>query len=96
MYQIAEANEYLVITGAGIEDVRIVKKAWIWPLQKCARISVVPQDFPMDLHAMTMEKLQFALPAVFTVSSSNALSRCRVSSRWTGDQLCDLLFLILV
>lgn len=70
MYQVAEANEYLVITGAGIEDVRIVKKAWVWPFQKYARISVVPQDFPMDLHAMTMEKLQFALPAVFTVSTS--------------------------
>lgn len=78
VYRIAEANEYLVITGAGIEDVRIVKKAWVWPLQRCARISVLPQDFSMDLHAMTMEKLQFALPAVFTIGPQNEMEALKV------------------
>lgn len=67
IFQIAEANEYLVLTGAGIKDVRIVKKALVWPWQKCARISIAPCDFSINLDAMTIEKLQFALPAVFTI-----------------------------
>jgi hypothetical protein len=32
-YYIADANEYLVITGAGIEDIRIAKKAFVMPWQ---------------------------------------------------------------
>lgn len=61
---------------------RIVKKAWIFPGQKvCASksdwlklisikygvISISPFDFEITLQAMTIEKLQFALPAVFTI-----------------------------
>lgn len=30
----ADANSYLVITGWGVADVRIVKKAWVFPGQK--------------------------------------------------------------
>ncbi|KIV95575.1 hypothetical protein PV10_03211 [Exophiala mesophila] len=70
-YHISEANEYLVVTGAGVEDVRIVKKAFVYPWQKVARISVSPFDFSLNLQAMTIEKLQFALPAVFTIGPDN-------------------------
>lgn len=67
IYRVAETNEILVITGAGIKDVRIVKKAFVFSFQKCAKISIAPFDFSINLHAMTIEKLQFALPAVFTI-----------------------------
>lgn len=70
-YHISEASEYLVITGAGVEDVRIVKKAFVYPWQRMARISVSPFDFSLNLQAMTIEKLQFALPAVFTIGPEN-------------------------
>lgn len=33
-YAIAHANEYLVLTGAGIEDLRICKKAIVMPWQR--------------------------------------------------------------
>ena len=71
-YQISEPSEYLVITGAGVEDVRVVKKAFVYPWQRCTRISVTPMDFSLNLQAMSMEKLQFALPAVFTIGPDNA------------------------
>lgn len=70
-YNISEANEYLVVTGAGIEDIRIVKKAFVYPWQKCSRISVSPFDLSLNLQAMTIEKLKFALPAVFTLGAAN-------------------------
>ncbi|OKL61000.1 hypothetical protein UA08_03672 [Talaromyces atroroseus] len=99
-YHIATANEYLVITGAGIDDLRICKKAFVYPWQKVciafphvyvctiaaeayangdgllmqiSRISVTPFDFSLNLQAMTMEKLQFALPAVFTIGPDNEI-----------------------
>lgn len=33
-YCIAEPSEYLVLTGAGIADIEICKKAWVWPWQR--------------------------------------------------------------
>ncbi|KAH0542045.1 hypothetical protein FGG08_003510 [Glutinoglossum americanum] len=66
-YHISEPNSYLAITGGGIETVRIVKKAFVMPWQKVAKISISPFDFSLSLQAMTIEKLQFSLPAVFTI-----------------------------
>ncbi|TVY82238.1 Flotillin-like protein [Lachnellula suecica] len=66
-YVPAKADEYLAITGAGIENIKICKSAWVWPFQRCQRFSIQPQDYPMNLQAMTREKLQFLLPVVFTV-----------------------------
>ncbi|KAF3492294.1 flotillin domain-containing protein [Arthroderma uncinatum] len=73
-YNVSEPNEYLVITGAGIEDVLIKKTAFLMPWQKCTRISISPFDFSLSLQAMTVEKLQFALPAVFTIGPDNNLA----------------------
>ncbi|KAK5058899.1 hypothetical protein LTR84_011163 [Exophiala bonariae] len=70
-YHISDASEYLVVTGGGVDDVRIVKKAFVYPWQRVARISVSPFDFSLNLQAMTIEKLQFALPAVFTIGPLN-------------------------
>ncbi|KAF2417520.1 flotillin domain-containing protein [Tothia fuscella] len=67
MYQVADANEYLAITGLNIDTVVIKKKAYIFPFQKCSKFSVTPFDFSLALQAMTLEKLKFSLPAVFTI-----------------------------
>lgn len=51
-YYIASANEYLVITGAGIDDLRICKKALVYPWQKvctAAYISEPTTDDYLDL-----------------------------------------------
>lgn len=66
-YRISGPDEYLAITGMGVRTVKITKASWVWPLQRCTRFSVQPHDYAMDLRAMTREKLQFALPVVFTV-----------------------------
>ncbi|KAL4918143.1 hypothetical protein BDW62DRAFT_181911 [Aspergillus aurantiobrunneus] len=76
-YAIAEPSEYLVLTGAGIEGIEICKKSWVMPWQRCARISVMPFDFSLSLQAMTIEKLQFSLPAVFTIGPEDELLSLR-------------------
>ncbi|KAF2012388.1 flotillin domain-containing protein [Aaosphaeria arxii CBS 175.79] len=66
-YHVAEPNSYLVITGVGIDKVLIKKKAFLFPFQKVSKISITPFDFSMNIQAMTIEKLKFSLPAVFTI-----------------------------
>ena len=61
----------MVVTGYGIPNVKIVKKAVVWPMQKASTISISPFDFSITLQAMTIEKLQFSLPAVFTIGPEN-------------------------
>ncbi|EWC46561.1 hypothetical protein DRE_04284 [Drechslerella stenobrocha 248] len=72
-YHISDPNQYLALTGAGIEGVKIAKKAFVLPFQKVTRISITPFDFSLQLQAMTIEKLSFALPAVFTIGPSDDL-----------------------
>ncbi|XP_024369626.1 flotillin-like protein 3 [Physcomitrium patens] len=66
-FHTAAANEYLVVTGAGIKDVKLKKKGWIYPGQKFSRFDISPANYKFDVHAMSSEKLPFILPAVFTI-----------------------------
>lgn len=43
-YQAAKPDEYLAITGAYIKDVKISKKAMIWPYQKVSLLSMLYYD----------------------------------------------------
>ncbi|KAJ4846806.1 hypothetical protein Tsubulata_048684 [Turnera subulata] len=66
-WEVAGPSEYLAITGANIKDIRLAKKAWVWPLQKCSRFDVSPVNYSFNVQAMSAEKLPFVLPAVFTI-----------------------------
>ncbi|AES60811.1 SPFH/band 7/PHB domain membrane-associated family protein [Medicago truncatula] len=67
MYRVAKASEYLVITGAGIEDIKLAKKSWIFPGQSCTVFDLSPVNYTFEVQAMSAEKLPFVLPAVFTI-----------------------------
>ncbi|PWA67444.1 SPFH/band 7/PHB domain membrane-associated family protein [Artemisia annua] len=66
-YRVATANEYLVITGAWISDIKIAKKAWILPGQSSEKFDISPVNYTFEVQAMSAEKLPFILPAVFTI-----------------------------
>ncbi|KAI3792100.1 hypothetical protein L2E82_05970 [Cichorium intybus] len=67
MYRVASASEYLVITGCGIDDIKITKKAWVLPGQSYTKFDISPVNYTFDVQAMSAEKLSFILPAVFTI-----------------------------
>ncbi|KAJ8565550.1 hypothetical protein K7X08_008126 [Anisodus acutangulus] len=67
LYRVTRASEFLVITGIGINELKITKKALVWPLQKCRVIDVTPVNYTFEVNAMSAEKLPFLLPAVFTI-----------------------------
>ncbi|GLT85284.1 hypothetical protein SLE2022_034770 [Rubroshorea leprosula] len=67
MYKVANASEYLVITGVGISDIKLAKKAWVLPGQSCTVFDISPVNYTFEVQAMSAEKLPFILPAVFTI-----------------------------
>ncbi|KAJ1413153.1 Band 7 domain [Sesbania bispinosa] len=67
MYRVANASEYLVITGVGIKDIKLAKKAWVLPGQSYTVFDVSPVNYTFEVQAMSAEKLPFVLPAVFTI-----------------------------
>ncbi|KAI3522703.1 hypothetical protein L1887_00698 [Cichorium endivia] len=67
MYRVASASEYLVITGFGIDDIKIAKKAWVLPGQSYSVFDISPVNYTFEVQAMSAEKLPFILPAVFTI-----------------------------
>ena len=66
-YYVSAPTAYLAITGFGIPKVSVKKKAMVFPLQRVIKFSITPLDFSLSLQAMTIEKLNFSLPAVFTI-----------------------------
>uniref|UniRef100_A0ACD5TJN8 Uncharacterized protein n=1 Tax=Avena sativa TaxID=4498 RepID=A0ACD5TJN8_AVESA len=67
VYRIASPTEYLAITGYNINDVKLAKKAWIAPSQRCACFDISLVNYTFEVQAMNAEKLPFVLPAVFTI-----------------------------
>ncbi|OMO65650.1 Band 7 protein [Corchorus capsularis] len=67
MYRVAEASQYLALTGVGINDIKLAKKAWVLPGQSCTVLDVTPVNYSFQIQAMSSEKLPFLLPAVFTI-----------------------------
>ena len=78
-------SEYLAITGWGIPDIKLAKKEWIFPGQKCTKFDVSPVNYTFEVQAMSAEKLPFILPAVFTIGP--------VSLTWTASSSSQSSFL---
>lgn len=66
-YRIAKPSEYLVLTGQGVDDIRLAKKGWVQPGQAFRKFDISPMNYSFDVQAMSIEKLPFTLPAVFTI-----------------------------
>ncbi|PUZ58013.1 hypothetical protein GQ55_5G476300 [Panicum hallii var. hallii] len=62
--EVADASEYLAITGRGLDDVKLAKKA---SEQGKKFDTTPPVNYEFEVHATTSEKLSLVLPVVFTV-----------------------------
>ncbi|KAI9097938.1 hypothetical protein K1719_025709 [Acacia pycnantha] len=76
MYRVANASQYLAITGYGIKDIKIAKKSWVFPGQSCTILDVSPVNYTFNVQAMSAEKLPFILPAVFTIGPKADEKEC--------------------
>ncbi|KAJ1534626.1 hypothetical protein HK405_016025, partial [Cladochytrium tenue] len=83
---VAKPNEYLVVTGAGISGIFLCKKAFVKPFQRVSRFSVAPINYTLSLQAMSKEKLEFALPAVFTIGPKDEAEALTKYASLLADQ----------
>nr|XP_020151340.2 flotillin-like protein 2 [Aegilops tauschii subsp. strangulata] len=66
-FHVADASEYLAITGWGIDGVKLAKKAWVFVGQQCKKFNISPVNYEFEVHAMSAEKLPFILSAVCAI-----------------------------
>lgn len=71
-YKVAKSNEYLVRTGLLIEGISVDKKAFHLPFQTLHTLELAPRSYSFTIHAMSREKMEFILPAVFTVGPKDS------------------------
>ena len=86
-YHISQPNEFLCKTGVGIDDVLVVKKCFQLPGQSVVRFSISPHSYSLEIQAMSLEKLEFRLPAVFTVGAKDSPEAlCKYARLLTTNQ----------
>lgn len=66
-YKTSQSNEWLVKTGLLIEDIAIGKKFFQLPFQNIQRIVVTPQNYYVNINAMSKEKMEFKSPFMITL-----------------------------
>ncbi|KAK1261422.1 Flotillin-like protein 3 [Acorus gramineus] len=71
VYRVAKPSEYLAVTGWGIEEIQITKKAWIFFGQSYTVLDLTPVIHTFEVQAMSAEKLPFILPVIFTIGPHN-------------------------
>lgn len=70
-FKIAGPSQYIVKTGFGIPDIHISKKTVQWPLQTYSMLSLEPKTFPVEVAAMSRQRIPFILPSVWTVGAKD-------------------------
>ncbi|CAD6212923.1 unnamed protein product [Miscanthus lutarioriparius] len=48
-FRVADASEYLAITGWGIDDVKLAKKAWVFVGQQCKKFDITPVNYEFEI-----------------------------------------------
>lgn len=65
-HYVARPQEYLAITGLGIQDVELSKESYIlWPFQKCTRIYVSPINYNFQIEDKCADNQPFILKLSF-------------------------------
>ncbi len=66
-YYAADPNYFIILSGIGIIDLKVIKSGLKLPLQNATKVCVTPMNYEFKLHAFSVEKLAFILPCVFTI-----------------------------
>jgi len=85
-YKVAGPSEYIVRTGLGIKDLSIQKKALQLPFQTAKMISIAPTTFPIEVDAMSAQRIPFGMPSVWTIGPRNDHASLENYARLLSDK----------
>eukprot|EP00842_Homolaphlyctis_polyrhiza_P005793 jgi/Hompol1/6214/HPOL_002213-RA len=88
-YAVARPNEYLVVTGMFIKDIKVMKKGYVFPFQSVKRFLIQPIHYHLNLNAMSIEKLEFNLPVVFTIGPHDEPQALYAYAKFLADSNND-------
>jgi flotillin len=66
-FRVAGPSEFLAITGTGIKEIKIAKKAWVFAGQVCICFDISPESYRFQVQAISSDNVTFMLPAVLTI-----------------------------
>jgi flotillin len=69
--KISGPSQYVVRTGLGIRDISVTKNNIQWPFQKAHMMSIEPVTFPIEVDAMSIQRIPFRMPSVWTIGPKN-------------------------
>ncbi len=81
-YRVAQSNQYLVRTGIFIEGISIDKKVFHLPFQTLETLDLAPKSYSFTVNAMSQEKMEFILPAVFTVGPKDSEEHLKAYAKY--------------
>jgi flotillin len=67
IYKICSPSQYIVITGLGINKIKLVKKQWILPGQQYNIINISPKIYEIKFTVMSSEMIQFIIKINFII-----------------------------
>lgn len=86
-YKVAQPNQWIVKTGPFVKNVDISKKTLLLPFQEHIYINTNPMTIKTMVNAMTIEKIPFNMPMVFTIRPKDDFDAlARYASSFSG---CD-------
>jgi len=85
-FKVAGPSQYVVRTGLGIKDISVTKKAVQWPFQTVRYISLEPVTFPIEVDAMSAQRIPFRMPSVWSVGPRNEKSALENYARLLSDK----------
>jgi flotillin len=88
-YRVAGPSEYIIRTGIGIENVSVTKKALQFPFQTFQKMSIAPATFPIEIDAMSAQRIPFRMPSVWTIGPKNELDSLERYATLLGEKGAD-------
>ena len=85
-FRVGSASEYIVKTGIFIKDIHITKKTVILPFQAYSVMSVEPVTFPIEVDAMSSQRIPFKMPSVWTIGPKNDIESLTKYARFLMDK----------
>ena len=77
-YMVGGATQYILKTGIFIDTIQLSKKTFVLPFQRGVMFDISPKTYQFTVCAMTMEKMEFQLPGVFTIAPYKDLENMKL------------------
>ena len=85
-YKTSKSHQWLVRTGLGIKHPQVIKNCVKFPFQNVQVVDMTPTSIRVIVNAMSIEKMDMIIPAVYTIGPKNDVESIRKYSTFLLEQ----------